>query len=232
MREQPPRLVPIHRAAGKPVQRKLQRHLPADLCQPARQARAVLPFLQLAPQRRRETGGRQGGVHAVHRAVFRNQLERRLLPDARHAGNIVRSITHERLDVHEPVGRNAVAGGESRLVHISGLVVARQQDMDTRTDKLQRVPVSGQQVCRAVAALLSHACQRAENIIRFIPLVGQDTQSQHGCKVPRNRHLLCQLIRHCTAPCLIRIIHPVAERGRLEIVGNGGIVRLQRLYLL
>ncbi len=56
-------------------------------------------------------------------------------------------------------------------------------------------------------------------------------QSQHGGKVPRNRHLLCQLVRHGAASRLIGIVHPVPEGRGFEVIGDGGVVRFQRFQL-
>ena len=177
-------------------------------------------------------GGLQLLIDAVQRAEFRNELECGLLADPGHAGNVVGAVAHKCLHIHELVGTDTVLLDEGGLIHVGGGVIARQQDVDAGGDELEGVLVSREEVGHAVLGVgLGHGGQSAQDIVGLVALHVQNMQTQHLGKLTGHGHLGAELIGHGVAAGLVVGVHLMAEGGGLQIIGDGGVVGLQRLQL-
>ena len=218
---------------GKVVQRHMQRHLAANARKRLRKVRAFLAVFQLCAHRGGMLGGGQLLVNAVQRAVFANQLERGLFPDAGHAGNVVGAITHQSLDVHELLGLNAVFGKERISVHNQGVLIGGKQDVGGRIDELQGIAVTRQHQRTAIFRIVArHSGKRAENVVRLVALQLQHVQAQHGYDLLCNGHLRTQLVGHGVSARFVCVVHLVAEGGCLEVKRHSRKIGLVLLYLL
>ena len=99
-------------------------------------------------------------VHALQATEFRDQRQRGFFADARHAGNVVRRVTHQAFYINELGRLNAVFLPDGGGVHRDGLLVGRQQNGRGIVHQLQAVPVAGRQQ-RGAAGSLTGSSQRA-----------------------------------------------------------------------
>ena len=102
-----------------------------------------------------------------------------------------------------------------------------QQDGDVVPHQLQGVPVPGGDI--AVVVRPDGGRERAEDVIRLVPLLFHDDVTEFGQEILEDRHLLGQFLRHAFATGLVLVVHLVAERRAFEVKRNGHGVRLRGL---
>ena len=229
--EQFPQLGAILPRRFESVKRHSERHGAADTCERLREIRALPPFGQLPQNRRRFLCGRQCFVHAVKASVGRNQLERGLFPDARHARNVVRTVPHQRLDIHELPGVYAVFLAECGAVGVNRIGIGGKQNVRVVADQLKRIAIPRHQAAGNLRPV-AHRADRAQNIVRFVALAFQHMKAHCGKQFLCNRQLLRQLFRHGTSARLVGVVHPMTESRRFEIERHGKPVRTGRVNLL
>ena len=155
-----------------------------------------------------------------------------LLPDPRHAGNIVGSVAPEGFHIDEFLRRHTVA-----LLHVSGIVILdlrpgllclRYADPGVIRGQLQKIPVSrddGNLHPLGFPALRDGA----EDIIRLQTFLLHDGHT-HGCQhLLHHGNLLPQLLRHRLPRTLVRCVHLVPESRRVHVKGHDQRVRLLRI---
>ena len=175
-------------------------------------------------------------IDALQTAELRNQRQRGFFADAGHAGDVVRRIAHQTLDVDELRRLDAVLLADGGRVHGNGLFVGRQQNRRCIVHKLQAVAVTGSQQRRAARGL-ARCGQSAENIVGLPAGLADLHKAKVGQQLLQNRHLLGQLLGHAVAGGLVAVVGGVAERRRTLIPRDGdgvGLVRRQQVeqYIL
>ena len=175
-------------------------------------------------------------IHALQAAEFGDQRQCGFLADAGHAGDVVRRIAHQALDVDKLWRLDAVLLADGGRVHGDGLFVGRQQNRRCIVHKLQAVAVTGSQQRRAARGL-ARCGQRAENIVGLPARLADLHKAKVGQQLLQNRHLLGQLLGHAVAGGLVAVVGGVAERRRALIPRDGdgvGLVRRQQVeqYIL
>ena len=145
-------------------------------------------------------------------------------PIAGHAGDVVRAVAHQRLDVDQVHRRGAVLLLKIGLVTDHRLAAAHfgacQQHGGARSDQLQAVAVAGGN--EALVALLLASCrQGAQNVVGLIPLQRDNAVAQILQQLLDDRQLLGQLLGHPLALCLVAVIHFVAEGRRFQVKSTG-----------
>ena len=222
----------IHRLGSNVLEGEPEGHVSTDCSQFSREVCALAAFGKLALESGGMMRGFQRVVNAVKRAVLRNKLEGSLLANAGDAGDIIRAVTHQSLDVDKLRRRHAVALKECRLVHIDGGGISRQQNVHAGGDKLEGIPIPRQQVGAALLRVcLGHGGQCAQDIIRLVTLAIENMEAENIGQLTGNGHLRAQFIRHGVAAGLIGLVHIMSEGGGLQIVSNSGIVRRKSLEL-
>ena len=169
-------------------------------------------------------------VNTVKTSVLQNQLERCFFPDSGNAGNVIRAISHQCLDVHEGRGRDTVLLHKFFLVHIHRFAVGGKQNVYVFADQLKRVAVSRHQISFRVC-LAAHLSEGTENIVRLVSFQFKNVISHCHEQLLGNGKLLCQLLRHRLAPRLVGIKHFVTEGGRLEVKRHRAIIGRERVCL-
>jgi hypothetical protein len=166
---------------------------------------------------------RHGLVNRVNGAVLLNQRRGGLFAHAGHAGNVVRRVAHQRLQINHMNGVEAVflperVGGHvlrQRLAHAGGY----QLHLGVFRNQLQRVLVS--RGSHAVPARsLAPAGDGADEVVGLpaLQLVAGDVQRvQH---LFHHRDLHPQLLRHGLAGGLVGRVGLVAEGGGVEVEGD------------
>ena len=166
-------------------------------------------------------------VEFVQRAVLLEKLDRRLLADARHAGDVVRAVAGERLEVDELLRRQAVALLDllqpvSRRHRIGP--ARRVENLHLLVDQLEHIAVAGhdEHVVPFAAGLVG---QRAEDIVGLVVSVGENRdveRAQHGFDA---RHLRAHVVGHGVARRLVFGEFGVAP-GVPGVKGHGHVIGL------
>ena len=162
-------------------------------------------------------------------AVFHDQFCRRLLPHARKPRNVVRAVSHERLEFDDLRGRYLIFFFYIFCMKIfNGRLAAhrpRQSDHDTVGGKLQKVPVSRKD-SDFHAFLFASFGYRAKKIVRFVPLLF-DHRDAHGRQhFLQERYLLYQFIRHLVPCAFILRIFFMPEGRYMQVKSDRQIVGL------
>ena len=209
-----PRRAPV--GAGVPVHRRV----PADGAQRVGKLRQLPVGGQLFPLFGLDGGVVQMVVYPRQAAEFLHQRQGGFLTDARHAGNVVRGIAHQALDLDELGRGDAVFFRNGGLVHDKCFPVGGQQHGGGAVHQLQAVPVTGGQQGGA-ARRLGGGGQRTQNVVRFPSGTAHLGKAQIGQQLFQNRHLAGQFLRHPVAGSLVTFIGLVAEGGSLLVPGDG-----------
>ena len=169
------------------------------------------------------------GIDIFDGVVFADEGKGALFPDARHAGDVIGGVAHQRLDLDELLRLDAVffpdGGGGHRFVDGALRGGFGQNYADAVGDELQGVPVAGTKQ-HGVAVFLPLPGQAAQDIVRLVALGFQNGVAQKPQHFLYQGHLLAQLLRHPLAGALVRLVHFVAEGGRVQVEGKGNGVRL------
>ena len=230
------RVRPLARILNQVVLRpKLQRRIGDDGGKPPGVAGALLPLRELPHHaglsrglRRRQHVG-QRPVQRVDAAVHLHKAHGGLFPHAAHAGDIVRGVSHEGLQVNHVDGIEAILLPEGLRRHVlgGGLTHASgdQLDLGAVRDELEAVLVPRHHHALPVRRL-AFAGDGAQKVVRLPArqLIAGDVQRvQH---LLQDRHLHAQLLRHGLAGGLIGGVRSVAKGGGVHVEGDAHRVRL------
>ena len=208
---------------------EVERHIAVDGGQPEAVLRGLFAVLQLGARTLFDALVLDMLVHAVERAEVVQQLHGGLFADAGHARDVVRRIAHERLEVDEMDGVEAVFLAESGGVVglIGGLSHAGGHEHDGRAaaDKLQAVAVTGYDYT-GVTVLVRAAADRAEQVIRLVARQLAAGNAQGIEHLLCNRQLRRKLVRHALAGSLVGVEFEVAEGFLLHVKADDGAVGL------
>ena len=197
-----------------------------------RQLRALAPFRELFAHAWLDVQRVKIAVNIRHRAEAHEQILRRLFADAGHAGDVVRTVAHERLEVDHMDGIEAILGAKYfgrvfdrlRLAH-AGLDVA---DVGGVRDELEAVLVAGDDLARPAGGLAAPG-DRAEQVVRLPPGQLQPPDAHVVKRLLEQRHLHDELLRHGLALGLIERVLLVAERRRVHVKRHAHRLRLLEL---
>ena len=205
------------------LQGKVERNVSVDGCERTRKPRVLLVIGELLPKR----GGTfvKMTVNAVQIAVRLQQSERALRPDSPYARDIIGRIAHERFQLHDlprldplvfqkVIFRQAHQIAHAPLGKTHGHVIA---------DELIGIAVSRIDERFHAAESLG---ERADQIVRLVPLFFDDTDFHGAEQIFEYRHLHDEFFGHRFARSLIVRIHFMAERRRVKIERHGKILRL------
>ena len=179
--------------------------------------------------------GRLNPVEAVENIleapVFPDEGDGGLLADAFNARDVVGGVPHQRLDLNHlrrlyPVLLPDIVGGHQDVALVGGEV-----DGDRFGGQLEGVPVAGRDDTAALV-LLRPAGDGTEDVVRLPALNADDGAAGEGDKLPAQRHLDPQLVRHRRAGAFVVPVHLVAEGGGMDVVSGDDGVRLEGLYKL
>ena len=166
-------------------------------------------------------------VYAFQRAEVLHKAQGSLFADALHAGDIVRGVAHQALNLDELFGRDAVFFLNGVHIHGHGLAAPHdgggQQNSGGVAHQLQAVAVSGGEETIVLPGGAGSG-QRAEDVVGLPAFGGDGAVAQISQKFFQHRHLLCQLLRHTVAIGLVAIVHFVAEGGSLQVESHSHLV--------
>ena len=152
-----------------------------------------------------------------------------LLSDPRHAGNIVRRIPHQSLQLDDLKGRHLIPIDDVLSVVVLCLrhtaLALRNPDPDMLSGKLQKIPITGQHrhLQPSGLAALRHGTQQ---IVRLQSRLFHGLDA-HGMEhVLQHRHLLMELRRHGLSGPLVSLVHFMPKSRCLHIKSHRQIVRL------
>ena len=157
----------------------------------------------LLDQQRSDLGGRHflnAAQELFDRPELRDQLDRGLLPDTFHAGDIVRGVAHE--PHHLDHSRRFHAEPRTAVVLPEPLVFHRVVDAHRRRQQLEHVLVAGDDHYPEPPCLRL-AGQRADEIIGFVPGEPDHRQPEGLDHAMDVRDLRLHSLRHGRPVCLI-----------------------------
>ena len=169
-------------------------------------------------------------VHAVERAVLRDELPRRLVADAGNARDVVRRVALEPDEVGDLIGPDAVSGLDAlRRVHLDVADAARRHHQaDVRRDELERVAIRRDDA-RAHPGLVRARGKRGDDVIGLPALELEVAISERLDDRPEERELLAQQVGHRPPPFLVDDVCRLRDGGavdRARIPGDGDALRL------
>ena len=162
-------------------------------------------------------------IDCGHAAIFLNQTQSALFPDALDAGVVVRRVAHQGLEVDEPLRLKAVLRPEGVGGHVLGGGAAHagghELDRGLVCDELEGVLVAGDDDA-APALLLAAAGDGAHQVVG-LPAVHLVHGHAHGGQdVLEHGHLGTQLVGHGVAVGLVVGKGQVPEGGCLPVEGD------------
>ncbi len=210
----------VARLHPRVLRREVNRRVAANGRQIIGQHRHIAPFRQLTQSRRLEGERVQVFVNLRQRPAAPHQIERRFFTDARHAGDVVGSVAHQRLEVDDSDGFKAVFPVKAFGRHFAGrrLPHAGRHQLDAHLvgDELQAVAVACDDngFPPGLGRFFRHS---ADKIVGFPPgqLAAGDAQSVQ--RFFEQRQLRGQLVGHPLALRLVARVLLVPE-GRLPAV--------------
>ena len=186
-------------------------------------AGGLLPLRQLADGGGLGVQVRQQAIDLVNGAVFLHQGHGGLFPYPWHAGNVVRSVAHQGLQVDHVDGVEAVLLPEGLRGHILGGGLAHtgghQLHLGAVGDQLQAVLVAGDDDA-VPPRRLAFAADGADEVVGLVPgqlIAGHGHGRQH---LLHHRQLHGQLRGHGLALGLVIRVRPVAEGGLPAVEGD------------
>ena len=174
------------------------------------------------------------GNHLVQAAVLHNERGRLLGANARHAGNVVRGVALQTIEVRHQLGRDAVV----QVVH--GLrrhnadvahALLGGNDLHVVRGQLVHVPVASEEQ-HLVASLLAAASQGAQDVVALPALALAHRHVQRAQQVLDHGKLLVQGRVHGRALGLVLGQHLHADGGLALVEGADDAVRLEGLVQL
>ena len=208
---------------------KVQGGVGDDGGQPIAVAGGLLPLRQLADDVGLGVDIRQAAVQCVYVAVLLHQGHGGLFPYPRHAGNVVRSVAHQGLQVDHVDGVEAVLLPEGLRGHILGGGLAHagghQLHLGAVGDQLEAVLVAGDDDA-VPPRRLAFAADGADEVVGLVPrqfIAGHGHGRKH---LLHHRQLHGQLRGHGLALGLVIRIRPVAEGGLPAVEGDAQGLRV------
>ena len=169
------------------------------------------------------------GTGILDRAIRHDQFGRRLFTDSRKSRNIVRGITHHRLQFNDLRRCHLIL-----LQHFFCMVILDLRagplrlwyaDHDVLCCKLQKIPVTGDH--RNIQTFLFHPlCHRSKQVIRLIAFFHQKRYTHRRQHFFHDRHLLVELRRLRLSRPFVSIIHFMAKGRCFQVKSNRQILRL------
>ena len=167
-------------------------------------------------------------IDPVHRVELADERQGGLFADACHAGDIVRAVPHQRLDLDQFPGSHTVllldlchaVEGAFGASHLGG----GKAYGGGIAHQLQAVPVSGGDDA-LIARILTQPGQGAQNIVGLIAFAGHHRIAQLLQQILEIGQLHCQFVGHAMASGLVFGVELVPEGGRLEVEGKGNRIR-------
>ena len=192
-------------------------------------AGGLLPLRQLADDVGLGVDIRQAAVQCVYVAVLLHQGHGGLFPYPRHAGNVVRSVAHQGLQVDHVDGVEAVLLPEGLRGHILGGGLAHagghQLHLGAVGDQLEAVLVAGDDDA-VPPRRLAFAADGADEVVGLVPrqlIAGHGHGRKH---LLHHRQLHGQLRGHGLALGLVIRVRPVAEGGLPAVKGDAQGLRV------
>ena len=167
------------------------------------------------------------GVEILDRVIGREKLDRGLFADARHAGDVVGVVAHQRLEIDELVRAQAVAFGQFGNAIEDGFrrrAASGIENANPVRDELEHVPVAGQdQHIDVLRFGLARQC--AQYVVRFIVGVGDDRDAKRVEKLLDAPQLRAHVVGHGIARGLVlrKLSVPPGVAG---VERDGDIIRL------
>ena len=175
----------------------------------------------------------QRGIDRLYRLIALDQRHGRLFAHARHAGNVVRAVAHQRFEIDDMDRGKAVLLAERLRRHVPGGGLPHpggdELDLGMVGDQLQAVLVAGDDDT-VPARRLAFAGDRADEVVRLVTgeLVARDVHRVEH--LFEDRHLHGKLLGHALALGLVAVIFQMAE-GRLAAVkGHAQRIRLLLVF--
>ena len=199
---------------------EFERRVGDDGCKIKALAGALFPLGELFDDVRLCLDIRQQTVDLVDALIFPDERRRCLFPHAGNAGDVVARVAHQRLEVDDVDGREAVAFEKRLRRHVlrRGLAHARGDELDGRVlgDELERVLVSrGDDAVPALFFALAR--DRADEVVRFKAdelIAGDVHRVEHVLQIG---DLHGEFLGHGMARGLVALVFQVTE-GRLAAV--------------
>ena len=165
--------------------------------------------------------------HGGETAVLLDELQRRLFADARHAGNVVRRIAHQALDVDQLRGRKAVGLADviGRDAHGIGDAALRVEDGGSFAGELKGIAVAGDEHGFAALALAGGG-DGAQDVVRLVAGALEHRDAHQADQLADDRILRAQFVRHGLARGLVIGVLLRADRRRVDVERHGQAVRL------
>ena len=203
--------------------REINGRVRADGGEVERQLRALAPFREFFAHAGLDVQRVEIAVNIRHRAEAHEQILRRLFADAGHAGDVVRAVAHERLEVDHVDGVEAVLLPEGLRGHILGGGLAHagghQLHLGAVGDQLQAVLVAGDDDA-VPPRRLAFAADGADEVVGLVPrqlIAGHGHGRKH---LLHHRQLHGQLRGHGLALGLVFRVRPVAEGWLPAVKGD------------
>ena len=164
--------------------------------------------------------------HAVQRAVFGDELERRLFPDAGNAGDVVARVAHEALHVGHLRRGKAIGVIDALRVQPQafGDALAGEDDLRLPAYQLQAVAVAREHI-GVDTPLVGQARGGAQQVVRLIALQLADAHVHGFQHLPHQGQLGPELLRHGLAGRLVPVVERVAEGGGVHVHHHAQPVR-------
>ena len=147
-------------------------------------------------------------IHFVQAAEGMQQIHRGFFSDPRYARNIIRAISHQRLEIDQTNGVKAVLFPErlGRDIPTGVLAALGRYQMHgcMRTYQLQTVAVTGHDQA-IVALLLRLAADRTDQVIGLKPALLTADNAQRVQHFLHHRQLCRELVRHALSSRLVRV---------------------------
>ena len=157
-------------------------------------------------------------VELVDRTEVRDETARGLLADAPHTRDVVDRVTHERHDVHDPVGRDAEAIAD--LGDAAAAVVHGVEQRQVGPDELHHVLVARHHD-DLEATLERLSGERADDVVCLHPLDHEQRQPERLDHPAHERDLRDQVRRRLRPGRLVVLVGIVAERPPGRVEGHG-----------
>ena len=141
-------------------------------------------------------------------------------PDAGRAGNVVDTVTGQRLHIDHALGAHAELGLDPLAVDAQ--ILHRIEHLDAAADKLHQILV-GTDDGAAPPRLAGLAGERGDDVVGLVILQLQARDVEGARRLARQRDLGAQILGHGLAVGLVEVIHIVAERVAALVKHHGGM---------
>ena len=220
---------PVRLAAQSVLHAERHRRVKPDGGKLKAQIRTLAAVLQLFKELALHILGREIFIDPVQGPVFGQKVRCGLRPHPGHAGDVVRAVAHQGLEIDQADGGKAILLRKGRRIIERGVGLPalgdHELDPHVLVDELQAVAVAGDDDA-VPARLAGFFGDGADDVVGLPALAGVDGDI-HGRKhLLHHGHLLGQLLRHAVAGGLVAVVAQVAEGGAVQIEGHTQAVGL------